>query len=209
MLDLIVWVPLSEVCYGQGTRCQHRLSNEVFVPWALLTTEEAQGYLLECRQTFSQMNIASGTSNKITLGLRVPPGLSWLTHIFCMSFMCRWNPPPHPGHVLLWISTWKWEQSKSACEECPHWAVPPSAASTSRCFAYVLPCALKIEFPLIIKLRNMVRAHPSERIVLATWSVSCCRLWRYFCIATNISYQVLLSETHILLPAVTVRSVAT
>lgn len=155
------------------------------------------------------MNTASGTFSETTLGLRSPPGLSWLICIFCMHFMCRWDLSLHPGCVPLWISTWKWEQSKSACEECPRWAVPPSAASTIRCFVCALLRALKIESPLIIKLQNMVRACPRERIVLVTWSVSCCRLCRYFCIATNIFYQVLLSETHILLPAVTVRSVPT
>lgn len=54
--------------------------------------------------------------------------------------------------------------------------------------------------PPMIKLWNPECARPSETIVLVTWSISC--RCRYFLIATNIFYQVLLSETHILLPAV-------
>lgn len=82
----------------------------------------------------------------------------------------------------------------------PHLPLPAGAL-------HVLLHALKIESPLIIKLWNMEHACPRERIVLVAWIVSCCWLCRYFCIATNIFYQVLLSETHILLPAVTMRSV--
>lgn len=141
MLDLIVWASLSEECSGQGTRCLHLLLNEMFLSWALLTAEEAQDYMFRCSQTFSQMNVASGTSNKIMLALRVPPGLSWLIHIFRIPFMCRRDPSPHPGHVLLWISTWRWEQNKSTCEECPHWAVPPPSAFASRCFACAPACS--------------------------------------------------------------------
>lgn len=50
-------VPLCEGCDGQGTSWRHLLSDGIFVPWALLAAEEAQGYLLRCTQAASQIHI--------------------------------------------------------------------------------------------------------------------------------------------------------